>query len=495
MQVKQTRPAWFTRLSSAFAAEASSLPALLLLTFFLLAFATHGGQVASAQDDLPAPPPLQWFKGNLHTHSLWSDGNDFPEMIVDWYVRQGYHFLALSDHNILSEGEKWIDVEATVKRGAIGGLDRYRKRFGDEWVQTRNKDGKQQVRLKPLQDFRTMFEQPGKFLLLQGEELTDRFEDLPVHVNASNIRDLIKPQGGKSLRETIANNLIAVQQQAQRVGQPILAHLNHPNFHYAVTAEDMAAVVEEQFFEVYNGHPDVGHRGDKNRIGTERMWDVANTIRVGEMQTAPLYGLATDDSHNYFGERGASPGRGWIMVHSRRLNPSALIQAIGRGEFYASSGVELKSVKYDAESKLLTIDIARRNGATYVTEFIGTLKDYDRKNEPAVDEKGQPIRATRRYSADVGKVLAKVEGLQPAYQLTGDELYVRAVVTSTEKPTNPAFEGQFQQAWTQPVGFEKWVKPAPAKGPDASKSDAEKGDAPKAEAPKPSAPTKTEAPK
>ena len=183
------------------------------------------------------------------------------------------------------------------------------------------------------------------------------------------------------------------------------------------------------------------------------------------------------------------------MVHSRRLNPSALIQAIGRGEFYASSGVELKSVKYDAESKLLTIDIARRNGATYVTEFIGTLKDYDRKNEPAVDEKGQPIRATRRYSADVGKVLAKVEGLQPAYQLTGDELYVRAVVTSTEKPTNPAFEGQFQQAWTQPVGFEKWVKPAPAKGPDASKSDAEKGDAPKAEAPKPSAPTKTEAPK
>lgn len=24
-----------------------------------------------------------WFKGNTHTHSLWSDGNDFPEMIFD----------------------------------------------------------------------------------------------------------------------------------------------------------------------------------------------------------------------------------------------------------------------------------------------------------------------------------------------------------------------------------------------------------------------------
>ena len=28
---------------------------------------------------------LRWWKGNIHTHSLWSDGNDFPEMIADWY--------------------------------------------------------------------------------------------------------------------------------------------------------------------------------------------------------------------------------------------------------------------------------------------------------------------------------------------------------------------------------------------------------------------------
>ncbi|RYF95469.1 MAG: histidinol-phosphatase, partial [Chitinophagaceae bacterium] len=27
---------------------------------------------------------LKWYKGNTHTHSLWSDGNDFPEMIMDW---------------------------------------------------------------------------------------------------------------------------------------------------------------------------------------------------------------------------------------------------------------------------------------------------------------------------------------------------------------------------------------------------------------------------
>ena len=37
----------------------------------------------------------RFWKGNLHTHSFWSDGDDFPEMIADWYKRHGYHFLAL----------------------------------------------------------------------------------------------------------------------------------------------------------------------------------------------------------------------------------------------------------------------------------------------------------------------------------------------------------------------------------------------------------------
>ena len=58
----------------------------------------------------------QFWKGNLHTHSLWSDGDDFPEMIADWYKTHGYHFLTLSDHTVLSEGERWIPSETTPVR-------------------------------------------------------------------------------------------------------------------------------------------------------------------------------------------------------------------------------------------------------------------------------------------------------------------------------------------------------------------------------------------
>ena len=129
----------------------------------------------------------------MHTHSLWSDGNDFPEMICDWYKSRGYHFLTLSDHNILSQGEKWISDQVPIKRGAPRALARYQIRFGDDWVTTRmTEDGKVQVRLKTLDEFRGKFEQPGEFLMIQAEEITDHFGSLPIHINATNIGELIR---------------------------------------------------------------------------------------------------------------------------------------------------------------------------------------------------------------------------------------------------------------------------------------------------------------
>lgn len=406
-----------------------------------------------ASDESTPTAKVQWYKGNLHTHSLWSDGNDFPEMICDYYKVNGYHFLALSDHNILSKGVKWMDAEAIAKRGQAEGLERYKARFGEKWVETRTQEEKLQVRLKGLEEFRPLFEEPGKFLLVQSEEISDSFGKLPIHVNAANLRELIKPQGGKSLRETIANNLIAVELQSRQVGQPMLAHLNHPNFGYAVTAEDMAAVVEERFFEVYNGHGGVNHLGNAEKAPVEKMWDIANTIRLAEMKGPPLFGLGTDDSHNYFGQKGSSPGRGWVHVRAKELTPEALIDALKQGEFYASSGVELSDVRFDAKAGKLELEIVPAEGVEYQTQFIGTPKKYDAKSEPVLDKEGKEIVATRRYSADVGKVFATVPGTRPGYKLTGDELYVRALVTASVPPKNPSFKDQKAQAWTQPVGW------------------------------------------
>src|ERR1700733_10335160 len=108
-------------------------------TMFFLATAVYAHRCAAQ----PAPgEPPHWLKGNLHTHSLWSDGDDYPEMIVDWYKQHHYDFLALSDHNTLLVGTKWID--AVTNKGGPVALEKYAKRFGTNWVEQRTEKGKNQ---------------------------------------------------------------------------------------------------------------------------------------------------------------------------------------------------------------------------------------------------------------------------------------------------------------------------------------------------------------
>ena len=396
------------------------------------------------------PRPVRWWKGNIHTHSLWSDGDDFPEMIADWYQSHGYNFLALSDHNVFSEGMRWMKASAIEGRGGKECLQKYRLRFGADWVETSGDPDSADyaIRLKPLDEFRHLVEEHDRFIMVHGEEISDSAEGGPIHMNATNLSELIEPQGGATVRDTIRNNLRAVLEQAKRTGRDVIAHLNHPNFGYAVTAEDIAAVIEEKFFEVYNGHPAVGHLGDENHPSIERMWDIANTLRIGELNSAPIYGVATDDSHNYHGKPGGSyTGRGWIMVRSKYLTPEHLIRAMNAGDFYASSGVTLSQVYFDAKSKTLEIEVEPVANETYTIEFIGTRKGYDPNSQP---REGDP-RVTRKYSSDIGATLATVNGHIATYRFKGDELYVRAVVTSSAKHSSPSFEGQKKQAWTQPV--------------------------------------------
>ncbi len=423
------------------------------------ALAWWPASAALAGGSRPDEPP-RWYKGNTHAHSLWSDGDDFPEMIVDWYRKRDYDFLALSDHNILADHERWLTISDVVRRAQGDDvMTKYEARFGDGWVEKREHDGRRQVRLKQLAEFRGLFEKPGEFLLIPAEEITDGFAKRPIHVNAVNIAERIDPPHGDSARATMRNILRTVREQAERTGRPILAHLNHPNFGWGVTAEDLAHVIEEDFFEVYNGHPGINHLGDETHASDERIWDIANTIRIAELKAPPLYGVATDDSHTYHGRSNVTPGRGWVMVRARELSPAALIEAMRRGDFYASSGVTLREVRYSPETKKIEIEIAPDGDATFTTEFIGTRSGFDARSEPARGENGEPRDdITRRYSSDVGAVLARVEGLRAGYTLTGDELYVRATITSSAPAGNPSFDGQRKQAWTQPVGWEERIR-------------------------------------
>lgn len=395
-----------------------------------------------------------WWKGNLHTHSLWSDGDQFPEVITQWYYEHGYHFLAMSDHNILLRGKKWINPATNRFALSGGGIDAYElylERFGDNWVETRTVDNNLEVRLKPLHEIRALFEKTGRFIMIDAEEITE--SQHVIHVNATNILELIEPQTGETVEETIRLNINAVLEQRERTGQEMIPHLNHPNFRHAVTAENMAPVENLRLFEVYNGHRGVINFGDEDGAkNLERIWDIVLTKRLGELELKPVYGIAVDDAHHYEDSESdvARPGRGWVKVRTRYLTAEHIVHALEIGDFFGTTGVIIDDVQSDAYQ--YSVKIHPEDEVEYTIQFIGTREGYDASSEPFVDEEGRERSdRTRLYSKDIGEVLQESIGNEAVYQFQGDELYVRARVISSKPKENPFREGEVEKAWIQPV--------------------------------------------
>ena len=425
---------------------------------------------ALAADDAP-----RWWRGNLHTHTLWSDGDEFPEVVAAWYRAHGYHFLALSEHNRMAMGERWIAERDVASRGRSepwrasarprDALAGYLRAWGPHWVERRANpsNGTPEVRLKPLAEFRARLEQPGRFLLVDAEEVTQNARNgRAIHIGAVNLDRPVREQEGDTVPDVLRAAMKAIREAGAAGGRRILIHVNHPNYKWGVTAEDLARVVDERFVEIWNGVDADNDPGDARHPSTEEVWDIANTLRLAGMGAPPLMGIATDDSHDYQGNKmRAPPGRAWVMVRSRFLTPDSIVRAMEAGDFYASTGVLLDDVVFDAARRTLTVRIQPRPGEAFVTRFIGTRRGVRLEGRPRRDPDGTWVETTLDSTAPgsprMGEVLAEVRGLRASYTLRGDEWYVRAVVQSSAAPDVPSIEHPFKRAWTQPVG---WGTPA-----------------------------------
>ena len=374
----------------------------------------------------PEKDPRKWFKGNLHTHSYWSDGDEFPEMIMDWYKTHGYSFVGLSDHNILAEDEKWIKV--IKSKMYEDGFQKYLEKYDSQWVTHRIDSGRILVKLKTYKEYKPLFED-ASFLIIQSEEISDKFQDKPIHINVTNVKERIEPQGGESVANVMQRNVDAVLSQRAKTGIPMFPHINHPNFFFAVSVQDLIDLHGERFFEVYNGHPMVNNYGDSLRPGTEQMWDMINIAYTKKNQPL-IYGLATDDSHNYHqvGSAYSNAGRGWVMVYADSLSPSSLITAMENGDFYASTGVTLQEVS--VKNNVLTIKVDPSDNVKYTIDFVGVAQGEEQT-----------------------RVLKSISGVTASVDLSADYLFVRARITSDKKKDNPFKDDDVEMAWTQPVVF------------------------------------------
>jgi hypothetical protein len=420
-----------------------------------------------------AEEAARWYRGNTHAHSFWSDGDEFPEMVADWYKSHGYDFLAISDHDTIMSGKKWKKIDGGESSVPSAVVEKCQKRFGADWLDFRTRKDQRQVKLKTFDEVCGKLVDP-KFLLIRSEEVSAKFDHQHVHLNAVNLAEIIEPAEGSSVTDTIMKNVSAAEEQSRRLNRPVIVHVNHPNWsRYDISPEDLAQAATARFFEVCNAGTASWHYGDAGHPSIEKLWDIANTIRIAKMKAAPLYGIGSDDAHAYqeFSSRKANPGRAWIMVRAKRLDTDSLLDAVSRGDFYASTGVVLRDVAYDAKQRTITVKVQPEPGVRYTIEFIGTLEGADPTGKPIEttvthDENAEngenneddekPKRPGCTYSPEVGKVLAKVEGDTATYHFTGKELYVRAVVRSDRPIVNaPKGDMQTQEAWCQPMGWQK----------------------------------------
>ena len=309
-----------------------------------------------ARPQSQVPAAQVFYKGNLHTHTVNSDGDSTPDDVVRWYREHDYNFVTLTDHNYLT------NVDGL---NALHGAD-------------------------------------DKFIVMKGEELTDRFGAKPVHINGFAPNGFVKLTGGSSALDMAQKMIDALR------GAGAVPSVNHPNYGWAISADELLQLQRTKLFEVFNGHPLVNNMGGGGVPGLEEVWD--RMLSSGKL----LYGIAVDDAHYFKRPEDKSaprPGQGWVYVRAPRLESRTLVEALERGEFYSSTGVELQSINVTSSS--MTITIKTEPQSKYRVQFIGRQ----------------------------GVVLSEAIASPAVYSFKGDESYVRAKV----------LESNGKAAWVQPV--------------------------------------------
>lgn len=293
-------------------------------------------------------------RGNIHAHSNWSDGDRHPRDVYTWYRNHGFAFVALTDHN---------------------------------------------TRASP-QTFKALEKQ--SFVIIAGEELTMTVQRTRVHVNGLCTKKTIG--GGKhpSVRSALVHAIEYVHAQNG------IALVNHPNFDWALTADDIHNAKGAELLEIYSSHPHVPHAGDASHPSQEAIWE--SLLDQGEN----IGGVAVDDAHYFNTDKTntanpAKPGMGWVEVFVPTTDRNAICEALRTKQLYASSGASLSRIRITADSFSVW---PKEDGA--IVEFIGDGGKVFGKKDPGQDR-------------------------ETTYALLGTERYVRARITLPDG----------RKAWTQ----------------------------------------------
>ncbi len=423
-----------------------------------------------------------WFRGTFHIHTLWSDGYAFPETAIQYYKNAGYHFVCITDHNIFQDetlrfspgdvSSQYLEkiyqlFENQTSFWRLLGSDSLLvqdtiKLFGPDILQSRQVGNRTFYRLKTFAELEKMFNDPGKFVLLPGFELSTGTPDGHMcHLNLINVHDDFSFLTDETIEQIILNNFEKAVSQYKNNKEPYLFVINHPIWRfYDISPLDILAYPQLRFFELNNNglflfsRIDVPYYYHPDAWTPEKFWDIVNTFRAVNNQPL-LIAIGSDDRHSYAKEHlnTVLGPHAWSYVLAKDLSTKEIIKAVSRGDIYCSNGLEFKSIFFSPQTKTLSVEAIPIPGFDLRIEFFGTKRNFNSSyNTIQCPVPEQPLirRNIDIFSDDIGMVLKTVHGSKGEYQLQDDDLFIRARVITL--PVSYATKGKmnpFPAAWTQ----------------------------------------------
>ena len=254
-----------------------------------------------------------WYKGNMHMHTTVSDGELEPVEAIDVYRDAGYDFIAITDHRKV--GYLWQDDEFLILPGV-------------EW------------------DTGDAVNVPVYHILGIGmnKETADFYRGAPYEgAPLGNIRGGIWTGGRGGSRRYHPHPQAVIDAIRAAGGIAVLAH---PAWSVMSPVEmyDLHGLAGAEIFNSISGYP-----FNPGRDEASYYWDIWG--KNGKLVNA----VAGDDSHQDAGEQ----TKAFTMVNAPALRADAIMEALKRGNFYASTGPRFYSIDLDPENGVVEIGCSK----------------------------------------------------------------------------------------------------------------------------------------
>lgn len=283
------------------------------------------------------PRVERYFKTNLHTHSIISDGKLTREEVKDAYKALGYQILCLTDHNTIVNHSDLNDPDFLMLTGAEINIA----------APDNSKTGGRTYHMNLIakKPDNLWFPANVKCWFPKKEEYESKiqYDNMDLQYNTDSVNAMIEKANEKGF----------------------FVMFNHPTWS-CQSYPDYAPLKGLWGVEIRNTECCLlGH--DENNFRVYR-----DLLMLGNK----VFPLGTDDMHRH-----RALGQSWIMVGASELSYGKVIEALENGDFYMSCGPEITSLSVEGTMLKVTCSDAQRvNLATH-----GRLADV-------VSAEGEPLR-------------------------------------------------------------------------------------------------------